>query len=216
MQTMQPTESLRDRKRRQARAATQRVAIELCLEHGVDAVSVDTICEHAGISPRTFYNYFGSRESAVLGGDEKPLPTEAQIQDFIDRDDVSDVEAFAAMMSRVWVEAEPDRELFLLRRRLLESSPELSAANWSRITEARAQYAVIVRRRLAARAPGATDEQLDTDAELVVALAMGTVQVVAREWLADHTDADLVALLHDYFPRVRRLTQAAPASVPTA
>lgn len=215
MQTMHPTESLRDRKRREARRATQRVSIELCLEHGVDAVTVEMICDRAGISPRTFYNYFGSRDAAVLGG-EKPQPSEEQIVDFIARDGVSDVEAFAGLMAQVWVEAEPDRELFRLRRQLLDASPELSGLNWARINEARAEYAAIVRRRLLARDPQASPEAIDTDAALVVALGMGALQVMARGWASDDSSADLESLIYDFFPRVRRLTQPAHATTPTA
>ena len=215
MQTMHPTESLRDRKRREAKRATQRVAIELCLEHGVDAVTVEMICDRAGISPRTFYNYFGSREAAVLGG-ERPAASEEQVAAFIARDGVSDVEAFASLMAQVWVEAEPDREIFRLRRRLLDASPELAGLNWNRINESRTEYAQTVRLRLAARQPDATPEDLDTESALVVALAMGTLQVIARGWAADDGDTDLESLIHDFFPRVRRLTQATPASLPTA
>lgn len=215
MQTMHPNESLRDRKRREARRATQRGAIELCLEHGVDAVTVEMICDRAGISPRTFYNYFGSREAAVLGG-EKPQPSEEQIADFIAREGVSDVEAFASLMAQVWVEAEPDREIFRLRRQLLDASPELSGLNWARISEARAEYAAIVRQRLVARDPQARPEDIETDAALVVALGMGALQVMARGWASDEGEPHLESLIHDFFPRVRRLTQAEHATTPTA
>jgi AcrR family transcriptional regulator len=215
MQIVQQDEGLRDRKRRLAREATQKVAIELCLERGVDAVSVEAICERAGISPRSFYNYFGTREGALLG-DAKPVPTEQQIEAFIARDDASDVEAFAALMAQVWAQSEPDRDLFLLRRRLLDATPELAAANWARINEARAVYAGVVRRRLEARRPHASDADLTTDAALVVALAMSMLQVLARGWAARESEPAFDTLVHDVFPRVRRLTQAAPAPHPTA
>src|SRR5690554_5231153 len=130
------SEGLRERKRREARAATQRAAIELCLEHGYDAVTVDMICDTAGISARTFYNYFGSREGAVVG-DSKPMPQAHHLAAFLAAPDCSDVEAFAVMMARVWAESELDRELFLLRRRLLDATPELMALNMARVTEAR-------------------------------------------------------------------------------
>lgn len=204
-------EGLRERKRREARTATQRHAIELCLEHGYDAVTVDMICDTAGISARTFYNYFGSREGAVIG-DSKPQPQAHHIAEFIAARDCSHVEAFAVMMARVWTESELDREVFVMRRRLLDATPELMALNMARVTEARGQYAAVARQRLEAHQPGLTDQDYDTDAALVVSLGLGMLQVVARPWLSGDDATPLDTLVHDYFPRMRRLTQAPGAS----
>ncbi|MFW7414024.1 TetR family transcriptional regulator [Demequina sp. SO4-18] len=203
-------EGLRARKRRETRAATQRAAIDLGLEHGWSAVTVEMICDAAGISPRTFYNYFPSRENAVLG-EGKPMPDEQQIESFVAATGVSDVEAFALMMAKVWTAAEPDRELFRMRRKLLDATPELAAQNMMRITEAREQYAEIVRTRLDATRPGLSEEDAAIEASMAVSIAMGALQVVARGWLASDTDASLDSLAHAYFPRVRRLTQAPTA-----
>lgn len=58
---------LRERKKIECRLAIQRAALELVLEHdGMDDVPVEAIAEHAGISPRTFFNYFPTKESAIL------------------------------------------------------------------------------------------------------------------------------------------------------
>lgn len=203
-------ESLRERKRRETRTATQRCAIELCLEHGYDSVTVDMICEAAGISARTFYNYFGSREGAVVG-DSKPMPQAHHIAEFIAASDCSDVEAFAVMMARVWTESDLDRDTFMLRRRLLDATPELMALNMARVTEARGQYATVAQQRLEARHPGLSVQEYQAEAALVVSLALGALQVVARTWLSGEDDAPLDTLVHDYFPRMRRLTQAPTA-----
>ena len=201
------SEGLRERKRRQARTATQRQAIELCLEHGYDAVTVDMICEAAGISARTFYNYFGSREGAVVG-ESKPQPMAHHIAEFVAASDCSDVEAFAVMMARVWSESELDRDTFKLRRRLLDATPELMALNMARVTEARGQYTVVAQQRLQSRNPGLSVTDYETEAALVVSLGMGVLQAVARTWLSGEDDTSLDTLVHNYFPRVRRLTQA--------
>ena len=207
------SEGRRARKLRKAKAATQRAGLELCAEHGYAAVTVEMIADRAGISPRTFYNYFPSREAALLG-EAKPMPTEEAIAAFISRDDCSDVEAFALMMAQAWSASEPDRELFRLRRAVIDANPELAGVNIGRISESRAQFAELVRRRLEVRYPELDEHALDLESSLTVAMAMSVIQAVAKDWMSatEASDTDLTALIHELFPRVRRLTRPADAS----
>ena len=46
--------------------ALREAALRLALERGPDAVRVDDIAEAAGVSPRTYNNYFASREHAIV------------------------------------------------------------------------------------------------------------------------------------------------------
>ena len=57
---------LRERKKAAARAAMSQAAWSLMLQRGLAAVSAEAVAEAAGVSPRTFRNYFASREEAVL------------------------------------------------------------------------------------------------------------------------------------------------------
>lgn len=58
---------LRERKKRARREALIDATHRLVAEHGLDAVTVDAICADAGVSTRTFFNYFESKDDAVLG-----------------------------------------------------------------------------------------------------------------------------------------------------
>jgi AcrR family transcriptional regulator len=58
---------LRERKKRARREALIDATHRLVAEHGLDAVTVDAICAEAGVSARTFFNYFESKDDAVLG-----------------------------------------------------------------------------------------------------------------------------------------------------
>jgi AcrR family transcriptional regulator len=57
---------LRERKKRATREALQAAALRLALERGPDNVRVEDIAEAAGVSPRTYNNYFSSREQAIV------------------------------------------------------------------------------------------------------------------------------------------------------
>lgn len=68
---------LRERKRRQTRESIERAAIVLVGERGYAEVTVDAICEHAGISQGTFFNYFPTKDAAIVGMGSYDLDDEA-------------------------------------------------------------------------------------------------------------------------------------------
>lgn len=98
--------TIRQRKKRETRKAISRAALRLALEHGPEAVTVEAISQEADVSPRTIFNYFASKEDAILGVD----PTHAQRLE----------ERFAARP----IDEAPLRSL---RSVLLDASEELSA-----------------------------------------------------------------------------------------
>lgn len=59
----------RERKKQATRAALSDAAVRLSLEHGVEHVTVEQIADDADVSVRTFFNYFSSKEEAVVAGD---------------------------------------------------------------------------------------------------------------------------------------------------
>lgn len=65
------TAGLRERKKLETRTSLRRAAVRLYLEHGPSAVTVQDICEAAGVSPRTFFNYFDTKDDAVFDWDQR-------------------------------------------------------------------------------------------------------------------------------------------------
>ncbi|MDJ0396618.1 TetR/AcrR family transcriptional regulator [Rhodococcus sp. G-MC3] len=57
---------LRDQKKAATRDALGLAAVKLAKVRGLDAVTADAIAAEAGVSTRTFHNYFANKEEAVL------------------------------------------------------------------------------------------------------------------------------------------------------
>ncbi|MEO3933795.1 helix-turn-helix domain-containing protein [Micrococcaceae bacterium Sec7.4] len=58
---------LRERKKAETWAALHEAAASLALRHGVDETTVEAVASSAGVSARTFFNYFQVKEDAILG-----------------------------------------------------------------------------------------------------------------------------------------------------
>ncbi|MDP9792800.1 AcrR family transcriptional regulator [Catenuloplanes nepalensis] len=59
--------SSREVSRRAVRRQIETVAMELFLESGFDTVTIDRIATEAGVSQRTFFRYFPTKEDLVVG-----------------------------------------------------------------------------------------------------------------------------------------------------
>lgn len=103
MQSMQieAAEGLRTTKKRATRAQLISAARRLTVEHGLDGVTVEMIAAEAGVSVRTFHNYFPTKDDALVGdqpelGDEEAArrfvaggPTGALLPDLVELVDPS-------------------------------------------------------------------------------------------------------------------------------
>lgn len=65
-ETGETAEHGRDRRKRITRQALRLSVLELGLKHGLASVSIEAIADRAGVSARTFFNYFDSKEDAAL------------------------------------------------------------------------------------------------------------------------------------------------------
>lgn len=73
MAPMERSVGLRERKKEATRQAVHEAALRLTVEHGFDQVTVEAVADAAGISRRTFSNYFTGKEDALLYGEEQQI-----------------------------------------------------------------------------------------------------------------------------------------------
>src|SRR3954468_1297252 len=64
---------LRERKKAATRHALHEAAVRLAIAHGPARVTVEAIADEAGVSRRTFSNYFANKEEALLYGDHQRI-----------------------------------------------------------------------------------------------------------------------------------------------
>jgi AcrR family transcriptional regulator len=186
---------LRERRRLSTRREITRVALELVAEHGLAEVTVEDIAKAAGVSPRTFFNYFTSKKSAVIPGPEAP-PTEA-IERFVADRDVPVWEGLVTLLARSGVALPGQRRLLSLTHQVLTAHPELMPAVHERVVEWESSIVDAVARRL--------DTRPDDDRPLVIAAAAGAMLRVAVTRQITDDDDDLPTDITRAFETLREL-----------
>lgn len=125
---MQQSLSLRERQRRDSLRVVHRAAVELVDESDLTSATVDAIIARAGISRRTFFNYYASKEDAVLGTVAPSIPAPA-LAEFLDED--AGVDRFTRTIRLISAIMQTTREVGGLDavelRRLVRRFPELRA-----------------------------------------------------------------------------------------
>lgn len=169
-------EDLRSVRRRQTHDVIARAAVQLALERGAAAVTVDAIAAAAGVSRRTFFNYFPSKENALIQG--PPEPSDEEVERFVTDTGLSWLEALRLLLIDHASLIEGRRSEVLDSHRLLRANPELLAPLHARFAEFEESLADVVRRR--GEVTGVA-----VDASLVAAVCTGLLRVAADRWLAD-------------------------------
>ncbi|SEQ21452.1 TetR/AcrR family transcriptional regulator [Lentzea albida] len=143
----QPGESLRDRKKRRTRAALERATVRLAAVKGYDHVTVEEIAAEADVSVRTFFNYFASKDEALIGADPEVGPRMAE-RVLAFPDTVTPFEAYrCSVLAEITEELDSARELWLLRKEVLMQRPDLLVRAFASGAESEQLLASAVARR---------------------------------------------------------------------
>jgi AcrR family transcriptional regulator len=203
--TSTTTPGLRERKKEETRDALASAALRLVDERGLEHVTVDDIAAAAGVSPRTFFNYFPSKEDAIVGS--SPTFTAAVVQGLLDRpDDEPPLESLrnAIHVSADHLESEP--EAWFVRRRLAARYPSLAVLHSARLASVERELVVEIARR------ARLDPDTDTYPGVVVGAALAAARVALAAWGARARRGSLPALFDEVFAQLALGLPAPPAA----
>lgn len=161
---------LRERNRLSAWSAIHEAAAQMALEVGLARATVGAIADAAGVSTRSFFNYFPTKEDAVLGIRAGTLSDES-----LDRFralDASLLRRTVRMMNDVLRSMAPEGSNSELRRTLIRAYPELRVRTMQHITEAEKLTLSIVAEELANDPAPAGQTRHATPGETARALVM--------------------------------------------
>lgn len=182
----------RDLRKQQTRAALTGAALRLCSLRGFDQVTVDDISAEAGVSSRTFFNYFASKEDAVLGDHLVEVDAmRARLAVLLPTMPV--LEAVRRAVLLVVAAMEADRDHWFLRMEIIQRSPQLLP----RLVLSNAEAERATTEQIAAHL--GVDPARHGYPALVVATTSAAFRVAATRWMAAAGGLSLGALVDQAF-----------------
>jgi AcrR family transcriptional regulator len=170
--------NLRERKKQATRAALQAAALRLALEHGPANVRVEDIAEAAGVAPRTYNNYFSSREQAIVAAvvADRAAQVAAAVTAYPARVSLGEA-VLEAVVGQYSQPADQAHDALLM----IVTSPALRACYVDTVATIEAPLAEAISERCRASGINRGIERLTAD---VLAAAVGAaVKVALRQWL---------------------------------
>ncbi|MFF4507495.1 TetR/AcrR family transcriptional regulator [Streptomyces sp. NPDC001401] len=196
-------EGLRERKKRLLRRQLSDTATEMFMERGFDAVRVSEIAEACGVSEKTVFNHFPTKESLVLDLGEATL---GSLRTTLADPDLSPVEAVLKILSgelaaiTSWLTEQDDlsqaKNMLLRFGMLIRSTPSLRAYQRDMVDQQVAVAAEVLAQRNE-MSPDDPEPQIAATALLALwpiqfqALRKHLDRVQAPEQLHDMVSADV-------------------------
>ncbi len=178
---------LRERKRAETRQQLERAAVELVLREGIERTTVDAICESIPVSPRTFFNYFESKEDAILGVRDIELD-EATIAAHLETYREADlIESVTGLLFSIIEPTVPTAAMREARVELVKRYPQLLGRQVAQFTRMGAKLVAAIA-AIVAHDPAfaaSTAAERSTFAEIILPLCGGAVRIAVKEWIAD-------------------------------
>lgn len=168
------------KRRRETAIRIQAAAIKLAERDGMANLTTEAISREAGVSPRTFFNYYPYKEAAIFGP-PKDYPRDASDSFMSASGPLMDdlVQLIKAHLSRFTAQ----RDLFGAMIRLAETDGKLAALQQSALMERHSQMEQMLQRRLIDKDP--------RFAPILASAILSATRQAALDWIDGRTD-DLV------------------------
>jgi AcrR family transcriptional regulator len=191
-------QGLRERKKRETRIALSWATIRLVVERGLDNVRIEDIAAEAGVSTRTFSNYFATKGEAIVARHfERAHAIAEQLRHRPADEPIWTAVTEAALAGFALGEGDaedvaPD-EQWLSGVRLMVSEPALQSEFAKAGAAAEAELAAVIADRTG------TDATKDLYPRLVAAAVSAALNVTVQQWLGTEPPSSMAALLRDVF-----------------
>ncbi|PWW66780.1 TetR family transcriptional regulator [Actinokineospora spheciospongiae] len=193
---------LRARKKAATRLALGHAAWSLMLERGLDAVTPESVAEAVGVSSRTFRNYFGSREEAIV---DEWSRRHASLADAVRARPADEPvwDSLVAVLPRALTDIVGERADFAVLLRVISESPAMLAQNLLALDRTGQLLAEVIAERTGA------DADRDLAPRLLAGSVLAAVSTAATFWVTGGARTDLPDLLRECLDHLR-------AGLPTA
>lgn len=192
----------RERRKQAAKNSIERIAVELALESGLEQLTIEAICERSLISPRTFYNYFPSKEAALFGAG--PRPTEQDLEAFRTGTSNDIIGDLLDLLTKTAMSHATDADLLQGRRRLLRQHPALAIKGPPGFDALISELHDLTVDRLQHVGPPRPADPHD-EAAMIVALAAAVMQRSMRALLEADDDANPNVVLRQSIDLARHI-----------
>ncbi|RKF26507.1 TetR/AcrR family transcriptional regulator [Micromonospora globbae] len=199
---------LRERKKRATRAALSQAAWSLMVERGIDAVTAETVAATVDVSPRTFRNYFSSREEAILDGIVQRASSLVEALRARPADEPV-WDSLAHVLPEAITNVLGDRDDIAVLARVSAANPALLAQQLTVFAHVERLIAEVIAERTGA------DVERDLAPHLLAAVPGALMRAVVTFWADGDTDASLPDLVRASITQLRDglpLGRAAPAT----
>lgn len=178
---MSPLETRRFRTAKKIQAA----AIELAVRDGLPNVTTEAIARHAGISTRTFFNYYPYKEAALMGP-PPDYPPEASETFIAGKGRL--IEDLGLLIEAHLARYLNERELIGAMLALSDKDPKLEALRNSAMLARRAQMRTLLHRRM----PGSDERVI----EILAAAIIAATNAATKDWVSGARE-DFIAAAHE-------------------
>ncbi|GAA3746909.1 AcrR family transcriptional regulator [Spinactinospora alkalitolerans] len=184
---------LRERKKQATRRALQHEALRLAAEDGLENVTVEGIAAAADVSARTFFNYFSSKEEALVG-DGPPQPGPEAMRIFAEGGPTGEtVEDLKLLLTSPFEEYAPSIEEVRWRKELMARYPELLRPQFmTAFIETERAIAVAVAERTG-------DDPDAVRPQLTAAVGTAAMRFSMRRWVCNGGRGELHGILAETF-----------------